>query len=187
LTPALSPDKVTGIQARVKARVDQRQGPMGNRVMRDRVCAPAPLLQHIATATPLPLHRRGPDWEASLQMLMGAAPVGWENPKQTPPRAKVMWELPPIPLSPITRPPLWEHLPSQMGHPVENPPPMTTMDMLMDSLRQTGPLPEIRAADAIPPEDPLFIYPITEAIGKSTVKSLMRPRRLLPRDLFLQL
>jgi hypothetical protein len=62
-----------------------------------------------------------------------------------------------------------------MGHTVENPPPMTTMDTLMDSLRQTGPLPEIRAADAIPPEDPLLIYPITEAHGKSTIKSLMRP------------
>jgi hypothetical protein len=70
-----------------------------------------------------------------------------------------------------------------MGHPVENPPPMTTMDMLMDSLRQTKPLPEIRVADAIPPEDLLFIYPITKAHGKSTVKSLMCPqdvaRRLL--------
>jgi hypothetical protein len=40
-----------------------------------------------------------------------------------------------------------------MGHPVENPPPVTTMDMLIDSLRQTGPLLEIRAADTIPPED----------------------------------
>jgi hypothetical protein len=102
-----------------------------------------------------------------------------------------MWELPPLPLSPITRPLLREHLPSRMGHLVENPPPMTTMDMLMDSLRQTGPLPEIRVANVIPPEDPLFIYPITEAHGKSTVKSLMCPqdvaRRLLPRDLFLQL
>jgi hypothetical protein len=69
-----------------------------------------------------------------------------------------------------------------MGHLVENLPPVTTMDMLMDSLRQTRPLPEIRVADAIPPEDPLFTYPITKAHGKSTVKSL-----LLPRDLFLQL
>jgi hypothetical protein len=83
-----------------------------------------------------------------------------------------MWELPPLPLSPITCPPLWEHLPSRMGHPVENPPPMTTMDTLMDSLRQTGPLPEIRAADAIPPKDPLFIYPINKAHGKSTVKQI---------------
>jgi hypothetical protein len=138
---------------------------MGKRVRRDRVCTPAPRLQHLATRMPLPSHRRGPDWEASLQMLMGATPVDRENPIQTPPRAKVMWELPPLPLSPITRPPLWEHLPSQMDHPVENLPPMTTMDTLMDtlmdSLRQTGPLPEIRAADAILPEDPLFKYPIT--------------------------
>jgi hypothetical protein len=78
-----------------------------------------------------------------------------------------------------------------MGHPVKNPPPMTTMDTLMDSLRQTRPLPEIKAADAIPPKDPLFIYPITKAHGKSTVKSLMHPqdvtRRLLLHDLFLQL
>jgi hypothetical protein len=78
-----------------------------------------------------------------------------------------------------------------MGHQVENLPPMTTMDTLMDSLRQTGPLPEIRAANAIPPEDPLFIYPITEAHGKLTVKSLMCPQdvaqRLLPHNLFLQL
>jgi hypothetical protein len=143
-----------------------RQGPMGKHVRRDRVCTPAPLPQHLATGTPLPLHRRGPDSEASLQMLMGATPVGQENPKQKPPRAKVTWELPPLPLSPITHPLLWEHLPSQMGHPVENPPPMTTMDMLMDSLRQTGPLPEIRAANAILPEDPLFIYPITKAHEK---------------------
>jgi hypothetical protein len=107
----------------------------------------------------------------------------------------VTWELPPLPLSPITHPPLLLHLPSQMGHLEENPPPMTTMDMLMDmlmdSLRQTGPLPEIRAADTIPPKDPLFIYPITKAHGKSTVKSLMCPQdvtqRLLPRNLFLQL
>jgi hypothetical protein len=123
---------------------------------------------------------------------MGTTPVGRKNSKQTPPRAKVMWELPPLPLSPITRPPLWEHLPSQMGHPVENLPPMTTMDMLMDSLRQTRPLLlEIRAVNAILPEDPLFMYPITKAHGKSTVKSLMHPqdvaRRLLPCDLFLQL
>jgi hypothetical protein len=109
-------------------------------------------------------------------MLMGATPVRRENPKQTPPRAKVMWELPPLPLSPITRPLLREHLPSQMGHPVENLPPMTTMDTLMDSLRQTGPLPEIRAADAILAKDPLFINPITKAHGKSTVKSLMHPQ-----------
>jgi hypothetical protein len=126
-------------------------------------------------------------------MMTGATPVGQENPKQMPPRAKVTWELPPLPLSdsPITCPPLRDHLPSQMGHPVENPPPMTTMDTFMDSLRQTRALPEIRAANAVLPKDPLFIYPITEAHGKSTVKSLMRPQdvtqRLLPRDLFLQL
>jgi hypothetical protein len=53
-----------------------------------------------------------------------------------------------------------------MGHPVENPPPKTTMDTLME-------------------------YPIIKAHGKSTVKSLMHPQdvtqRLLPHDLFLQL
>jgi hypothetical protein len=68
-------------------------GPMGKCVRRDRVCTPAPPLQHLAAGTPFPSHRRGPDWEASLQMLTGATPVGRENPKQMPPRAKVMWEL----------------------------------------------------------------------------------------------
>jgi hypothetical protein len=53
---------------------------------------------------------------------------------------------------------------------------MTTMDMLMDSVGPTGPLPKLRAADAILPDDLLFIYPITEAHGKSTVKSLMHPQ-----------
>jgi hypothetical protein len=64
------------------------QGPTGKRIKRDRVCAPAPLPQHLATGMPLPSHRRGPDWEASLQMLTGATPVGQENPKSdvgTPP------------------------------------------------------------------------------------------------------
>jgi hypothetical protein len=68
---------------------------------------------------------------------------------------------------------------------------MTTMDMLMDTITPAGPLPELRVSDAIQPEDPLFVYPITEAHGKSTIKSLMRPQdiaqRLLPHDLFLQL
>jgi hypothetical protein len=68
---------------------------------------------------------------------------------------------------------------------------MTTMDMLMDTITPAGPLPELRVSDAIQPEDPLFVYPITEAHGKSTIKLLMHPqdiaRRLLPRDLFLQL
>jgi hypothetical protein len=119
-------------------------------------------------------------------MLMGATLVGLENPKQTPPRAKVTWELPPLPFSPITHPLLWEHLPSRMGHPIENPPPH-------DHHGHTHGQPEAdqAPADAIPPEDLLlFIYPITEAHGKSTIKSLMRPqdvtRRLLPHDLFLQ-
>jgi hypothetical protein len=68
---------------------------------------------------------------------------------------------------------------------------MTTIDMLMDTITPAGPLPELRVSDAIQPEDPLFIYPITEAHGKSTIKLLMHPQditqRLLPRDLFLQL
>jgi hypothetical protein len=66
------------------------RGPTGKQVMRDRVCTPAPLLQHLATRMPLPSHKRGPDWEASLQMLTGATPVSQENPKQMPPTAKVM-------------------------------------------------------------------------------------------------
>jgi hypothetical protein len=63
--------------------------------------------------------------------------------------------------------------------------------VVMDTISPAGPLPELRVSDAIQPEDPLFVYPITEAHGKSTIKSLMRPqdiaRRLLPRDLILQL
>jgi hypothetical protein len=66
---------------------------------------------------------------------------------------------------------------------------MTTMDMLMDTITPAGPLPELTVSDAIQPEDPLFVYPITEAHGKSTIKSLMCPQdiaqRLLPHDLFL--
>jgi hypothetical protein len=53
---------------------------------------------------------------------------------------------------------------------------MTTMDMLMDTITPAGPLPELRVSDAIQPEDPLIVYPITEAHGKSTIKSLMRPQ-----------
>jgi hypothetical protein len=68
---------------------------------------------------------------------------------------------------------------------------MTTMDMLMDTITPVGPLPELRVSDTIQPKDPLFVYPITEAHGKSTIKSLMCPQDmaqgLLPHDLFLQL
>jgi hypothetical protein len=68
---------------------------------------------------------------------------------------------------------------------------MTTMDMLMDTITPAGHLPELRVSDAIQPEDLLFVYPITEAHGKSTIKLLMGPQdiaqRLLPHNLFLQL
>jgi hypothetical protein len=71
------------------------------------------------------------------------------------------------------------------------PPPMTTMDMLMDTITPAGPIPELRVSDTIQPKDPLFVYLIAEAHGKSTIKSLMHPQdiaqRLLPRNLFLQL
>jgi hypothetical protein len=53
---------------------------------------------------------------------------------------------------------------------------MTTMDILMDTITPAGPLPELRVSDAIQPEDPLFIYPITKAHGKSTIKLLMHLR-----------
>jgi hypothetical protein len=97
----------------------------------------------------------------------------------------------PLPLSPIIQPPLWEHPPPrpQALTLPRIPPPMTTMDMLMDTITPAGSLLELRVSDAIQPKDPLFVFPITEAHGKSTIKSLMRPqdiaRKLLPRDLFL--
>jgi hypothetical protein len=131
-----------------------------------------------------------PGLEASLQMMMGTTPL---DSKPKPVQTQVIWELPPLPLSPIIRPLLREHpppCPQALTLP-QVPLPMTTMDMLMETITPAGPLPEMRVSDAIQPEDPLFVYPITEAHGKSTIKSLMRPqdiaRRLLPCDLFLQL
>jgi hypothetical protein len=53
---------------------------------------------------------------------------------------------------------------------------MTTIDMLMDTITPAGPLPELRVSDTIQPKDPLFVYLITEAHGKSTIKSLMHPQ-----------
>jgi hypothetical protein len=72
------------------------------------------------------------------------------------------------------------------------PPPMTSInDPAKGGNATPGPLPNIRAQDAISMEDPLFSYPIDTAHGKSHLKSLMRPQdhahRLLLRGLFIQL
>jgi hypothetical protein len=62
-----------------------RQGPMGKRIRREQVCTPA---THLATGTPLPLHRRGPDWEASLQMLTGQPRSARKTPNKCNPEQK---------------------------------------------------------------------------------------------------
>ena len=78
------------------------------------------------------------------------------------------------------------------GNPNDTPKiPLSDTDDLMRGLRPASPLPRFRASDAIQPDDDMFTYPIDNAHGKSHSKSLMRPqdlaRRLLPKDLFLQL
>jgi hypothetical protein len=66
-------------------------------------------------------------------------------------------------------------------------PPMTSISNPKGENAAPGPLPNVRAQDAISAEDPLFRYPIDTAHGKSHLKSLMRPqdlaRRLLPQGL----
>jgi hypothetical protein len=91
-------------------------------------------------------------------MMMGTTPL---DTKPKPVQTQVRWELPPLPLSPIIRPLLQEH-PPPCPQALTSPrilPPMTTMDMLMDTIIPAGPLLELRVSDAIQPKDPLFIYP----------------------------
>jgi len=68
---------------------------------------------------------------------------------------------------------------------------MSDIEALMHGMTAASPLPRLRATDAIPLDDPSFVYPIDTTHGKSQAKSLMHPtdlaRRLLPRDMFLQL
>ena len=68
---------------------------------------------------------------------------------------------------------------------------MSDIEALTQGMTSASPLPRLRATDAIPPHDPHYVYPVDSTHGKSQAKSLMHPtdlaRRLLPRDMFLQL